>query len=48
MEEVQPGGLLTAFIPTAVNEALSQYSQGYCVEDVTIRQGEMEITLRPQ
>ena len=48
MEDVEPGGLLTAFIPTAVNQALDEYTRGYCVEDVTIREGEMIITLRPE
>jgi len=48
VEEVKPGGLVTAFIPSAVNQALQEYSRGYCVEDVTIRQGKMVVTVRPE
>ena len=45
-EEVSPRSFVTATLPTLINEALARYTADYCVEAITVREGEMEIRLR--
>jgi hypothetical protein len=46
MESISPQGLITAMIPSLMNQALRQYGAGWYVEDVEIREGVMELTVR--
>jgi hypothetical protein len=46
IESVQPGGLVGAFIPSVVNQALARYASQWYVEDVRTLEGRLELTIR--
>jgi hypothetical protein len=46
VESVQPGGLVGAFIPSVVNQALAQYASQWYVEDVRTLEGRLELSIR--
>jgi hypothetical protein len=46
VESVQPGGLVGAFIPPVVNQALAQYASQWYVEDVRTLDGQLELRIR--
>jgi hypothetical protein len=46
VESVQPGGIIGAFIPRMVNQALAQYAAQWYVEDVNTLDGRLELKIR--
>jgi hypothetical protein len=46
VESVQPGGLVGAFVPTVVNQALAQYASQWYVEEVSTLDGRLELRIR--
>jgi hypothetical protein len=46
VDSVQPGGLVAAFIPSMVNQALAQYTSKWYVEDVHTLEGQLELRIR--
>jgi hypothetical protein len=46
VESVQPGGLVGAFIPSVVNQALARYASQWYVEDVRTLEGRLELQIR--
>jgi hypothetical protein len=46
IESVQPGGLVGAFIPSVVNQALARYASQWYVEDVRTLEGRLELSIR--
>ena len=45
-DSIQPGGLVAAFIPSMVNQALAQYTSKWYVEDVHTLEGQLELRIR--
>jgi hypothetical protein len=46
VESVQPGGLVAAFVPGMVNQALAQYASQWYVEEVRTLDGRLELRIR--
>jgi hypothetical protein len=45
-ESISPPGLITALVPTLVNQSLQQYAAEWYVEDVTTHDGYIELVVR--
>ena len=46
VESLEPRNLVTVLIPTLANQTLAQYSEGYCVEEVRVTEGQMELVVK--
>jgi len=46
VESITPGGLVASMLPGVINKALAQFGSQWYVEDVTISEGQLELTVR--
>jgi hypothetical protein len=46
VDSVQPGGFVTAMLPSVANQALAQYGSQWYVEQVNISEGRLELVVR--